>query len=200
LQIFYYTSLKFHLKFVTMRKILFDTLENFTLSITQRPFFHTPQTFNESKNSLAHTFTFKFDIFKSLKNKFFFPTWKTYNTLKKSFFHTSHSLRNGFLLSLQPCKLKTFPQKDSPLLCLSQPHFGQSGKIQTPTPKSGDLESSETPKNSEDDLRGQISLPFYVFYINEKLLKRRCPKCPRIAHLDICSPSYGQKKGQESNW
>jgi hypothetical protein len=112
LQIFYYTSLKFHLKLVTMRKTLFDTLENFTLSITQRPFFHTPQTFNESKNSLAHTFTFKFDTFKNLKNKFFFLTLKTYN--KKSFFHTSHSLRNGFLLSLQPCKLKTFPQRILP--------------------------------------------------------------------------------------
>jgi len=30
-------------------------------------------------------------------------------------------------------------------------------------------------------------------------LKRRCPKWPRIAHLDICSPSYEQKKGWESN-
>ncbi len=30
-------------------------------------------------------------------------------------------------------------------------------------------------------------------------MKRRCPKWPRIAHLDICSPSYGQKKGRESN-
>jgi len=69
----------------------------------------------------------------------------------------------------------------------------------TPTPKSGDLESSGTPENSEDDLRGQISLPQCVLYINEKLLKRRCPKWPRIAHLDICSPSYGQKKGRESN-
>jgi len=29
----------------------------------------------------------------------------------------------------------------------------------TPTPKSGDLESSGTPENSEDDLRGQISSP-----------------------------------------
>jgi len=27
----------------------------------------------------------------------------------------------------------------------------------TPTPKSGDLESSGTPENSEDNLRGQIS-------------------------------------------
>jgi hypothetical protein len=30
-------------------------------------------------------------------------------------------------------------------------------------------------------------------------LKRRYRKWPRIGHLDICSPSYGQKKGRESN-
>jgi hypothetical protein len=69
----------------------------------------------------------------------------------------------------------------------------------TPTPKCGDLEAFGTPENSEDDSRGQIFLPWCVLYINEKLLKRRCPKWPHIAHLDICSPSYGQKKGRESN-
>jgi hypothetical protein len=31
-------------------------------------------------------------------------------------------------------------------------------------------------------------------------LKCRCLKCARIAHLDICNTSYGQKKGQEPNW
>jgi hypothetical protein len=31
-------------------------------------------------------------------------------------------------------------------------------------------------------------------------LKRRYRKCPRIGNSDICSPSYGQKKGRESNW
>jgi hypothetical protein len=39
----------------------------------------------------------------------------------------------------------------------------------TPTPKSGDLESFGTPENLEDDLRGQISLPWHVLYINGKL-------------------------------
>jgi hypothetical protein len=62
------------------------------------------------------------------------------------------------------------------------------------------MESFGTPKNSEDDLRGQISSPWHVPYINGKLLKLRCPKWPLIAHLDICSPSYGQKKGRELNW
>jgi hypothetical protein len=32
-----------------------------------------------------------------------------------------------------------------------------------------------------------------------KVLKRRYRKWPRIDHLDIFSPSYGQKKGRESN-
>jgi hypothetical protein len=31
-------------------------------------------------------------------------------------------------------------------------------------------------------------------------LKRKYRKWPRIGHLDICNPSYGQKKGRESNW
>ncbi len=31
-------------------------------------------------------------------------------------------------------------------------------------------------------------------------MKCRCPKWPRVSHLDIYNPSYGQKKGQESNW
>jgi len=82
---------------------------------------------------------------------------------------------------------------------MSQPHFGAKCENATHTPKSGKMESSETPENSEDDLRGQISSPCWVLYINEKILKRRCPKWPRIGHLDICSSSYGQKKGRESN-
>jgi hypothetical protein len=68
------------------------------------------------------------------------------------------------------------------------------------TPKSGKLESSGTPKNSELDFRGQISLNLSVLDVIGKVLKSRCPKWPRIGHLDICSPSYGQKKGRESNW
>jgi hypothetical protein len=68
------------------------------------------------------------------------------------------------------------------------------------TPKSGDLESSETPKKSELDCRGQNTSHWGVLYIDRKVLKCRCPKWPRISHLDIFSPSYGQKKGRESNW
>jgi hypothetical protein len=39
-----------------------------------------------------------------------------------------------------------------------------------------------------------------VLHTIGKLLKRRCLKWARITHLDISNTSYGQKKGQESNW
>jgi hypothetical protein len=38
-----------------------------------------------------------------------------------------------------------------------------------------------------------------ALYINGKLLKCRCLKWARIAHLDIWNTSYGQKKARESN-
>jgi len=48
-------------------------------------------------------------------------------------------------------------------------------------------------------LQGQNTSHWSVLYINGKALKCRCPKWPRMIHLDICNPSYGQKKGRESN-
>jgi hypothetical protein len=71
---------------------------------------------------------------------------------------------------------------------------------ETHTPESGDLESFGTPKNLEFNFRGQNTSHLGVFYINGKVLKCRCPKWPCMIHLDICSPSYGQKMGRESNW
>ncbi len=62
------------------------------------------------------------------------------------------------------------------------------------------LESSGTPEHSEDDLEDQNTSHWVVLGVIEKVLKRRYRKCPRILYLDICSPSYGQKKGRESNW
>jgi len=38
-----------------------------------------------------------------------------------------------------------------------------------------------------------------ALYINGKLLKRKCLKWARTAHLDIWNTSYDQKKGRESN-
>ncbi len=71
---------------------------------------------------------------------------------------------------------------------------------ETHIPKVGDLESFGTPENSEFDCRGQNTSHWGALDIIEKFLKFRCPKWPRMSHLDICSQSYGQKKGRESNW
>jgi hypothetical protein len=68
------------------------------------------------------------------------------------------------------------------------------------TPKSGNLESSGTPKNLELELKGQNTSHWGVLGVIGKVLKCTCLNWPRIGHLDICSPSYGQKKGRESNW
>ncbi len=66
--------------------------------------------------------------------------------------------------------------------------------------KSEDLESSGTPECSELDSKAQNTSHWGVLGVIGKVLKRRCRKWPRIGHLEICSPSYGQKKGRESNW
>jgi len=63
----------------------------------------------------------------------------------------------------------------------------------------GELESWWTPEFSEGNFRGQNSMTWRVFYINEKFLEFRYLKWARIAHLDIWNTSYGQKKGRESN-
>jgi hypothetical protein len=68
------------------------------------------------------------------------------------------------------------------------------------TPKSGKLESSGTPKNLELEFRGQNTSHCGVLGVIGKVLKWKCPKWPRMSCLDIYSPSYGQKKGRESNW
>jgi len=83
---------------------------------------------------------------------------------------------------------------------LSQPHFGQVWGVKPNTCKVGDLESSGTLECSELDSKAQTTSPWGVLGVIGKVLKRRYRKWPRIGHWDICSPSYGQKKGRESNW
>jgi len=62
---------------------------------------------------------------------------------------------------------------------------------ETHTPKVGDLESSGTPECLEFDSRGKNTSDWSVLGVIGKVLKCKCPKWPRIGHLDICSPSYG---------
>jgi len=92
------------------------------------------------------------------------------------------------------------PLQNYKLYTLSQPHFGAKCEDETHTPKVGDLESSGTPECLDFDNKGQNTLDWGVLVVIRKVLKCRCPKWPRICHLDIRSPSYGQKKGLESNW
>ncbi len=68
------------------------------------------------------------------------------------------------------------------------------------TSKVGDLESSGTPECLEFDKKAQNTSHWGVLSVIGKVLNRTYRKWPRIGHLDICSPSYGQKKGRESNW
>jgi len=86
------------------------------------------------------------------------------------------------------------------LVLMLQPHFGQVWGWSPTLGKVGDLESSGTPECSELDNKAQNISHWGVLGVIEKVLKRRYWKWPRIGHSDICSPSYGQKKGRESNW
>jgi hypothetical protein len=83
---------------------------------------------------------------------------------------------------------------------VSQPHFGQVWRRSPTLGKVGDLESSGTPECSELDSKRKNTSHWSVLGVIGKVLKRKYRKWPRIGHLDICSPSYGQKKGWESNW
>jgi hypothetical protein len=75
-----------------------------------------------------------------------------------------------------------------------------SVRMKLTLPKLGDLESSGTPECLEFNSKGQNTSPWGVLGVIGKVLKFKYPKWPRIGHLDICSPSYGQKKSRESNW
>jgi len=88
--------------------------------------------------------------------------------------------------------------------------FSSEGECRNPTlrecedethiPEMGTWESSRTPETSEFDGKGQNTSHWGVPYIIGKLSKCRCRKWARMGHLDICSTSYGKKKGRKSNW
>jgi hypothetical protein len=63
-----------------------------------------------------------------------------------------------------------------------------------------ELKSWRILKSSECDCKSQNSLDFKVPYIIEKMLELECLKWAHMTHLDTSNTSYGQKKGQESNW
>jgi hypothetical protein len=83
---------------------------------------------------------------------------------------------------------------------VSQPHFGQVWGWSPTLGKVAGLESSGTPECLELDSKVQNISHWGVLGVISKVLKRRYRKWPRIGNSHICSPSYGQKKGRESNW
>jgi hypothetical protein len=85
------------------------------------------------------------------------------------------------------------------VVCVATPLWPSVG-VKPNTSKVGDLESSETLECLEFDSKAQNTSHWGILGVIGKVLKRRYRKWPRIGHLDICSPSYGQKKGWESNW
>jgi hypothetical protein len=89
---------------------------------------------------------------------------------------------------------------------LSQPHFEGSVRSPLTLPKMGlesplGLESLLGLPKTQSSIARVKTPRLKVFFISlEKFLKCRCPKWPRMIHLDIFSTSCGQKKGRESNY
>jgi hypothetical protein len=105
-------------------------------------------------------------------------------------------LSNGVMLYFRG---KSMCSKLGEINGVATPLWGKC-EDETHIPKSGDLESSGTPETSDFDCRGQNTSPWGVLYTVGKVLKCKCREWPHMSHLDICSTSYGQKKGRESNW
>ncbi len=93
------------------------------------------------------------------------------------------------------CNKRVCGQPDS-ITFVATPLWPSVG-VKRNTSKVGDLESSGTPECLEFDSKAQNTSHWHVLGVIGKFLKRRYRKWPRIGHLDICSPSYGQKKGRE---
>jgi hypothetical protein len=99
------------------------------------------------------------------------------------------------LLNFKWARLKKSVSVLHSVATLTWPSVG----VKPNTWKSWDLESTWTPECSELNSKGQNTSHWGVLGVIGKVLKRRYRKCPRIGNSDICSPSYGQKKGRESN-
>jgi hypothetical protein len=66
--------------------------------------------------------------------------------------------------------------------------------------RNGDLGVLRDFQNFRCRLQGSKHLALRRLSWHWKLLKCRCRKWPCMSHLDICSTSYGKKKGRKSNW
>jgi len=93
--------------------------------------------------------------------------------------------------------------KSSPIMAhklCRNPTLAKCGGEAPTLEKGEDLEPSGTPECLELDSKARNTSHRGVLGVIGKVLKRRYRKWPRIGHLGICRPSYGQKKGRVSNW
>jgi hypothetical protein len=77
--------------------------------------------------------------------------------------------------------------------CVATPLWAKC-EDETHTPKSGNLESSGTPKNSKLDCRGQNTSHWGFLYINGKVLKCRCPKWPCMSIWTFATQVMGKRR------
>jgi hypothetical protein len=120
-------------------------------------------------------------------------------------FHAPNMLDNNLCFCLtnmadnKPCiKLAYSSLVDHDESNVTTPLWPSVG-VKPNTWKLGDVESFGTPKCSELNRKAQNTLHWGDLGVIGKVLKRRYRKWPCIGNLDICNPSYGQKKGRESN-
>jgi hypothetical protein len=83
---------------------------------------------------------------------------------------------------------------------LSQPYFEESVRMRLTFPK-WELGIRPGLSKLQSSIAGvKTPSPWGVLYIIGNLSKCRCRKWACTSHLDICSTSYGKKKGRELNW
>jgi hypothetical protein len=80
------------------------------------------------------------------------------------------------------------------MMNVATPLWGKC-KDETHTHKSGNLESSGTPKNAKLDCRGQNTSHWCVLYTVGKVLKCRCRKWPCMSHLGHLQHKLWSKEG-----
>jgi hypothetical protein len=82
---------------------------------------------------------------------------------------------------------------------MSQPHFEASVRMRLAFPKMGTWSPPGFSK-TQSLIAGVKTPRLEVFFMSFEIVKCRCRKWPRMHHSNICSTSYGRKKGRESNW
>jgi hypothetical protein len=126
------------------------------------------------------------------------PYEKLTRSSLRTWFTPKGELQPNYLQAAEQGKLVRHLKRHVLILDVATPLWPSVG-VKPNTSKVGDLESSGTLECLEFDSKAQNTSHWGFLGVIGKVLERRYRKWHRIGHSDICSPSYGQKKGQESN-